>query len=267
MKKLLIIFSVVLLCSNVIAGDKNKSTKQKELEKKIQLLEKELELEKLKDQLKEEKEKKDKSSKAKTAKRIDASTDASGVLESINLLGTFKEPTRYPKGMKKIIGNCKNFSCISKKAMSKMSLIFKRTSKYNARHPGSQIHGMALFEIFYLEQLKKKEKKINQFLAGWPDDRKNARAVVAIIKLNKSREKMRKALGMDLNTSTEDAMEIFWLMGDFLEQGKIKKQKVSKDIKRRKVLLANYKKTINKFSSALKKKEDEEFYKKITDKK
>ena len=43
-------------------------------------------------------------------------------------------------------------------------------------------------------------------------------------------------------------MEIFWLMGDFLEQGKIKKQKVNKDIKQRGVLLASYKNTINKFS-------------------
>ena len=148
-----------------------------------------------------------------------------------------------------------------------MGIIFKRTSKYNARHPGSQIHGMALFEIFYLQQLKKKQIRIEKFLAGWPDKRKYSKDVVAIIKLNKSREKMRKALGMDLNTSTEDAIETFWLMGDFLEQGEIKKQKVDKDIKQRKVLLAKYKNTINKFSSALKKKKDEEFYKKITDKK
>ena len=57
MKKLLLIFSVLLLCTNVIADDKNESTKQKELEKKIQLLEKQLELEKLKKQLKQEKKK------------------------------------------------------------------------------------------------------------------------------------------------------------------------------------------------------------------
>ena len=50
MKKLLLIFSVLLLCTNVIGDDENESTKQKELEKKIQLLEKQLELEKHKKQ-------------------------------------------------------------------------------------------------------------------------------------------------------------------------------------------------------------------------
>ena len=35
MKKLLLIFSVLLLCTNVIADDKGVSTKQKELEKEM----------------------------------------------------------------------------------------------------------------------------------------------------------------------------------------------------------------------------------------
>ena len=265
MKRLLLIFSVLLLCTNVIADDKNESTKQKELEKKIQLLEKQLKLEKLKKQLKQEKKNPQKKKK-KTEKKIDTSNDPFGVLEAISSLGTFQEPTRYPEGMQKIISKCNNFTCISEKAVSKMSLIFKRTDKYNARNPGNQIKGMALFEIFYLQQLKKKEKKIEKFLTAWPEDRKNTKAIVAIIKLNKSREKMRKALGMDLNTSSEDAIEAFWLLGEFLDQGKAKKQKVNKDLKKRKILLANYKKSINRFKSKINKKDEEEFYKKITDK-
>ncbi len=71
---------------------------------------------------------------------------------------------------------------------------------------------------------------------------------------------------MDLNTSTEDAIETFWLLGEFLDQGKVKKQKVNKDLKKRKILLANYKKSINRFKSKINKKDEEEFYKKITDK-
>ncbi len=264
MKLLLLIFSVLLISFSVYAAEE-KISKIEELNKKIELLKKEIELEKLKEDLKAE-EKKDKTVSKKVAKKINTSNDPSGVLESINSLGTFQEPTRYPEGMQKIIGNCKNFHCISKKSVSKMSLIFKRTDKYNARHPGNQIKGMALFEIFYLQQLKKKKKKIEKFLAGWPEDRKNAKAIVAIIKLNKSREKMRKALGMDLNTSTEDAIETFWLLGEFLDQGKVKKQKVNKDLKKRKILLANYKKSINRFKSKINKKDEEEFYKKITDK-
>ena len=44
--------------------------------------------------------------------------------------------------------------------------------------------------------------------------------IYKLIKLNKSREQMRKALGMNLNTSVEEAMERYWVMGDFLEKGK-----------------------------------------------
>ena len=74
---------------------------------------------------------------------------------------------------------------------------------------------------------------------------------------------MRKSLGMDLNTSVEEAMERYWIMGDFLQKGEIKKEKVSKDIKKREKLLAKYKKAISKFNSALKNKEDEELYNRI----
>ena len=35
---------------------------------------------------------------------------------------------------------------------------------------------------------------------------------------------MRKAMGMDLNTSIEEVMERYWIMGDFLEKGKVEKQ-------------------------------------------
>ena len=264
-RNFLLVVTMLLMCMHVQAEESNKISKQKELETKIKLLEKELELEKLKKQLVEEKVKSPKKNK-KTEKKIDTSNDPFGVLEAISSLGTFQEPTRYPEGMQKIISKCNNFTCISEKAVSKMSLIFKRTDKYNARNPGNQIKGMALFEIFYLQQLKKKEKKIEKFLTAWPEDRKNTKAIVAIIKLNKSREKMRKALGMDLNTSSEDAIEAFWLLGEFLDQGKAKKQKVNKDLKKRKILLANYKKSINRFKSKINKKDEEEFYKKITDK-
>ena len=77
---------------------------------------------------------------------------------------------------------------------------------------------------------------------------------------------MRKSLGMDLNTSIEEAMERYWIMGDFLQKGEIKKEKISKDIKKREKLLAKYKKAVNKFNTELKNKEDEDLYKKIENK-
>ena len=123
-----------------------------------------------------------------------------------------------------------------------------------------------MFELFYLNELKKKEKRIEKFLLVWPEKNKYGKEVISLIKLNRSKEKMRKSLGMDLNTSIEEAMERYWIMGDFLQRGDIKKEKISKDIKKREKLLAKYKKAVNKFNSELKNKEDEDLYKTIENK-
>ena len=158
---------------------------------------------------------------------------------------------------------CKHFVCRADKATKKMALTFKRSKLYHQRKPGHQLYALAMFELFYLNQLKKKEKRIEKFLLVWPEKNKYGKEVISLIKLNRSKEKMRKSLGMDLNTSIEEAMERYWIMGDFLQKGEIKKEKISKDIKKREKLLAKYKKAVNKFNSALKNKEDEDLYNKI----
>lgn len=106
-------------------------------------------------------------------------------------------------------------------------------------------------------------KKIQKFIATWPDKKKYGKNVVSLIKLNKSREKMRAALGMDLNTSVEDAMERYWVMGDFLNKGEIKKNKIDKNTKKRAELLTKYKNAISTFNSTLKNKENLDLYDEI----
>ena len=186
------------------------------------------------------------------------------VMHQLKALGIFTEPVHYPEGMVKFFGNsCKKFPCRAKKATQRMALTFKRTGTYHQRHPGEQLYAMAMFELFYQQKLKKDQKKVEKFIAAWPDKKKHGKTVVSLIKLNKSREQMRKALGMDLNTSVEEAMERYWVMGDFLEKGEIKKQKISKDIKKRGLLLAKYKKAVVDFKSSIQKQEDEKLYDKI----
>ena len=190
------------------------------------------------------------------------------VMNQVKALGIFTEPTEYPEGMVEFFGEgCKKFHCRAKKAIQEMSKIFGRTQIYHQRHPGAQLHALAMFELFYLQQLKKNQKKVEKFIAAWPDKKKHGKAVVSLLKLNKSREQMRKALGMDLNTSVEEAMERYWVMGDFLEKGKVEKQeKISKDMKKRKKLLAKYKKAVSGFNSTLKKQENEKLYNEIQNK-
>ena len=147
-----------------------------------------------------------------------------------------------------------------------MSLIFKRTEGYNLRNPGNQIRGMALFEIFYLNTLKNNESKIDDFLKSWPEENKNSDAVIKMIKLNKSREKMRNALGMHLTTPIEEVLNNYWIMSEFLDLGTPKKQKIPKDIIARKNFLENYKKQVNNLNSILKKNKDNQMYDYINDK-
>jgi len=190
------------------------------------------------------------------------------VMQEVKALGVFAEPVDFPVGMVEFFGNaCKKFHCRAKKATQRMALTFKRTGTYHQRHPGAQLRAMAMFELFYLQRLKKNQKKVEKFIAAWPDKKNHGKTVVSLLKLNKSREQMRKALGMDLNTSVEEVMERYWVMGDFLEKGKVeKREKISKDMKKRKKLLAKYKKAVSGFNSTLKKQEDEKLYNEIQNK-
>ena len=187
------------------------------------------------------------------------------VMQKVKALGVFTEPTDYPEGMVQFFGKtCKKFNCRAKTATQEMDKTFGRKQIYHQRHPGAQIFALAMFELFYLQQLKKKQRQVEKFIAAWPDKKKHAKTVVSLIKLNKSREQMRKALGMNLNTSVEEVMERYWVMGDFLEKGKIEKQeKISKDMKKRKKLLDKYKKAVSGFNSTLKNQEDEKLYNEI----
>ncbi len=197
-------------------------------------------------------------------KKIPKDFNPGSVEYHISMLGTFSKPTKYPEGMLKTIGKgSKSFDALAMNAAKKMSLIFRRTDQYNQRHPGKMLHALAYFELFYQYQLKKKKKKIETFLENWPEKKRGGKTIVTLLKFNKARKKMREALGMDLNTSTEEAMETFWALGDYLEKGKVVKKKVHPDIKKRKKLLSKYKARIADFKSKLETKKDNELYDQI----
>jgi len=276
MKIFLILIFFCIFLSNTLIADETLS-KQKELENKIKILEKELEIEKLKKELAEQKKADENSQKQNSTKKTvinkndkkeedkksnDIDDLEKEILEQVKLLGKFEEPKNYPSGFKEMFlkKGCKTWNCLSKKTSIEMSKIFKRSEEYNLKNPGNQIRGMALYEIFYLNTLKKNEKKINKFLENWPKKTKSSKNVIRMIKLNKSREKMRSALGMDLNTSVEDAIEVYWLMSEFLDLGITKEKEISKDLKLRKKYLTEYKQIVSKFSSEFKKNKDQYLY-------
>ena len=186
------------------------------------------------------------------------------VEDHITMLGTFSKPTSYPEGMLKELGaGAGSFNSKGINAARKMSLIFRRTDQYHQRHPGKMLHALAYFELFYQYQLKKKAKRVDNFLEHFPEKKRGGKTIVTLLKFNKARKKMREALGMDLNTSTEEAMESFWALGDYLEKGKVVKQKVHPDIKIRKKILSKYKSRVSDFKSKLENEKDNELYDKI----
>ena len=88
------------------------------------------------------------------------------VVQEIKQLGVFSEPSKYPEGMIEFFGTgCKNFTCRANKATKKMALTFKRTKLYHQRRPGHQLYALAMFELFYLNELKKKKKELKNFLS------------------------------------------------------------------------------------------------------
>ena len=186
MKKILLFIILNILLFNFSYAD-DADSKQKELETKIKLLEKELEIEKLKKELAEQKKanekakNKDKSTNVnqgelnknnqenkESIKIIDEIDINKEILKEIKSLGKFQEPKRYPEEFKIQFLNkgCITWSCVSKKTAREMSKIFSKKEKFNQMYPGNQIRGMALFEIFYLNTLKKYEKNITRYLEG-----------------------------------------------------------------------------------------------------
>ena len=77
--------------------------------------------------------------------------------------------------------------------------------------------------------------------------------------MKKGQESMREALGMNSETPAKEAIKKFWLLGEFLDLGTpVEKEKLSKDLKKRQELLAEYKQKISKLKNKLKDDEEDE---------
>ena len=188
-------------------------------------------------------------------------------------LGTYMEFKAYPEGMLKVVNKgCTNWACTRKKAGKKVYELFVQKSElYHARKPGAMIHGMAWFEIMYLGRLYENRKVIERYLKHGPDNYENYKSsgvnflpaknklkndkekLQSLIKMNSGRIKMREALGLSLKDDLETVLRRHWLLGDFLnnDKVKVKKAKVDPAVKKRSLLLSKYKTAIKKYKKKL----------------
>ena len=165
--------------------------------------------------------------------------------------------------LKKFRGCGKGMKCVGQKAGSYMWGNFGKSPSWGQKYPGKMIKSMAMYEVFYASRLYDTRKAIKRFKE---DDykkkglfskkkEKDEDAIRSLFGMNNGRKNMREALGMDMDTPAKEAIEKFWLLGEFLEMGVPidNNIKVNKDIKDRQDKLDIYKATI----SILKKKLEE----------
>ena len=91
---------------------------------------------------------------------------------------------------------------------------------------------MAYFEIYFLQTLKDKENNIERFT----EDNYNSNDISSIntlLSLNKARESMRKAVGLTLDDTAEEAVKRFWLMNTYLAKGKVKTNTIDTKVKKK----------------------------------
>ena len=128
---------------------------------------------------------------------------------------------------------------------------------FHQKNPGKMIKAMAAFEIFYIDALRKnrknliryKEKKDTKYRLKSMDETK----VRSLISMNQGMEKMRKALGMDLQTPRAEAIKKFWYLGEFLSLGKVlKNSEHDPKLEKRKKLLIEYKQKISLLKEKIK---------------
>ncbi len=79
----------------------------------------------------------------------------------------FYEKFFAPEFILNLVKGCQTEICVRQTAGKKVYEYFvRRTEPYHARYPGAMIEGMAWFEIFYLDKLKKNQKYIDEYFAN-----------------------------------------------------------------------------------------------------
>ena len=124
---------------------------------------------------------------------------------------------------------------------------------------------MAWFEILYLEKLRKAKKNIDRYIKNGPEGyissakrKQDIKTIESVIKMNKGRIKMREALGLSAQDSLEKVLNGHWLLGDLLNNNeyKVKKVSLSKELKKRKVLLEKYQTSLRKYKTKIEEQEN-----------
>ena len=164
--------------------------------------------------------------------------------------------------MLKFNSGCDSIICQGKKAGSEVYYRFVKKKKSMNKYPGKMMFAMAWYEILYHSNLEKTDIFIKRYLLNEGKDYEakeiDEMKIRSLMGMNEGRESMRKSLGMDLDTPVEEAIKNFWVMGEFLEQGKPKKRKIDRDLLERKEIIKKYKAKVSAILNEVEKSKETE---------
>ena len=174
----------------------------------------------------------------------------------LKIINDFDPPQEFLNELK----GCKSNQCFEQLAGKKVYEIFvKRKEKWNTKHPGDMIIGMAWFEIMYNGNLRKTKKTLaryeNNDYKGIMKLKKQAdeKKIYSLINMNNGRIKMREALGFTMFDNTRDVIDGQILLGNFLnkDQLKIIQNDLNPEMTQKKILIEKYQKTLAKYKAKL----------------
>ena len=186
-------------------------------------------------------------------------------LDEVDEIGVYKKITNFPKGLfKKTKMSSK---ALASKAAQEMYKTFVQNKNLMEKYPENMMKAMGYFEVFYMQKLKEGEKYIEKFKKNYPNiNWKTKKEIKSLHSLNQARKSMRESIGLTLNDDSEEALERYMHMHNFLAKGVKTKQSLKKKEKQLKKRSTKFKKHYGSFKKTIQHKSENRIDQKTFDK-
>ena len=179
--------------------------------------------------------------------------------EDIKFIGKFQKIEKVPDEL--FPKNLKTFFPRAEKAQKEVKRIFVDQKSLLEKYPDRMMLGMAYYEFFYMQQLKKHKKDIERFINRYPNKSKNT--MQKLYSLNQARKTMRESVGLTFENQPDEAVRVFYTLYKLFHQAKTIEIKLSKE-ERKKLKLH---KEINKYLTSTRKTIEKYQQQRFTEKK
>ena len=176
--------------------------------------------------------------------------------DELEIIGKYKNILKYPDELFKNL----NFSSqmLAKEATQEMYKIFVQNKNLQEKYPENMMKGMAYFEVFFNNKLRKEKKAIEDYYTNYPDVKKSSKkSIQSLYSLTQAKKSMRESVGLTLNDNLEEALIRYMHMYDFLSQGVKSQNKLTPDEKKLKKESGKFKKYYGSFKKNIELKSEQ----------